>query len=200
MDKVFINDRKLIFTNQAEKELSSKMLFYENEETLKKAISILEEGFVTELYLFAERLPLVKQQFTDMFKVIHAAGGLVKNKKGNILFIYRRGKWDLPKGKMEKGETPAESAIREVSEECGISDLTIVRELSSSFHAYPEKDGPVLKETHWFEMKYGGKASPVPQLEEDITEAKWLNQNKITKALSNTYGSIRELILEVTRT
>lgn len=125
---------------------------------------------------------------------IVAAGGLIK-KQNQYLFIKRLGKWDLPKGKLEKNESPEAGAIRECEEECGIENLNIIKELPSTFHIYEYKNSYALKESKWFlmETKYSKKLTP--QLEENITEVDWYNQNDIeTKILVNTYPTIYDLI------
>lgn len=127
-------------------------------------------------------------------KTIIAAGGLVQNLKGEFLFIFRRGKWDLPKGKTEKGEKIEDAAIREVQEECGISELKIIRPLLKTFHTYELKGKKILKETHWFLMKTNWQGKLIPQNEEDITEAIWVDKKIVKELLENTYDSIKEVV------
>lgn len=194
MDKVFINDRPLFFTADIEVELANKLIEYESEESVLKAIELLEKGFVQELFLFHADIQALKSKFLGLFHPVEAAGGVVKNKKGNILFIFRHGKWDLPKGKLEQNEDPETCALREVEEECGIGELKLTRSLCSTYHSYIQDKQRNLKHTYWYEMEYMGNDKPKPQLEEHITAAAWLNKGKLTKALSNTYNSIREVI------
>ena len=115
------------------------------------------------------------EHFKSQFVEIPAAGGLVRNSEGAFLFIKRLGVWDLPKGKIEKKETPELAAVREVEEECGLSGLQVINQLDSTFHIYrspylPHPNNLVLKETKWFLMNYSGNEIPVPQVEEDIHE------------------------------
>jgi len=194
MNKVFINDRPLYFTNNIELEIVKKTIEYENHETLLKSIRVLENDFVQSLYLFHPDLYELRKEFKALYTLIEAAGGVVKNSKGDILFIFRHGKWDLPKGKIEKNEDVETAAIREVEEECGIKDLKIIKELPSTYHTYEAHGKNYLKRTYWFEMSYSGKEKPKPQTEENITQVNWLNQKKLLKALSNTYGSIKDVI------
>jgi len=134
-------------------------------------------------------------QFKNYFKLIKAAGGLVKNKEGKKLFIYRLNRWDLPKGKMEKGENMEETAIREVEEECGIDNLTITKPLANTYHIYELAGKIILKETFWFDMISSFDGDLVPQLKENITKAEWLTDDEIThKVLKNTYSSIKSLL------
>ncbi|MDP3644534.1 MAG: NUDIX domain-containing protein [Bacteroidota bacterium] len=137
--------------------------------------------------------------FRSRFVEISAAGGLVRNDAGNFLFIKRLGFWDLPKGKIEKNETPASAAVREVEEECGLSGLQIVRQLESTFHIYRSPflnfpDNLVLKETKWFLMSYSVNETPVPQKDEDIEEVRWFALSEFEIPLSNTYRSLYEFL------
>jgi 8-oxo-dGTP pyrophosphatase MutT (NUDIX family) len=145
------------------------------------------------VYLYP-KLDELKKAIWKKFTVIQAAGGLVRNEKKEILFIFRRGKWDLPKGKVEEGENIEECALREVQEETGLNEVTLQKFLITTYHTYPEKGKHILKESYWFEMKAAGKQKLVPQLEEDITDIQWINKNKLDTVLKNTFPSIRDVI------
>ncbi len=132
--------------------------------------------------------------FVSLFWYVEAAGGLVKNLQGEILFIYRFGKWDLPKGKIEKSETKNDAALREVQEETGLKEIEITHPLPSTFHIFDHKGKKVLKRTYWFEMLYTGTAEPIPQLEEDITKAIWISPGNLDQILQNTYASVKGLL------
>ncbi len=133
--------------------------------------------------------------FISDYAFIEAAGGLVKNTNGDTLFIKRLGKWDLPKGKIDKGEDAKGAALREVEEECGISGLSIIGELVPTYHTYKRGGEKILKKTHWFEMLYKGDKPLKPQTEEGITEVRWFRENEMKMVLDNTYNSIRELLI-----
>lgn len=120
---------------------------------------------------------------------IKAGGGLVVNSAGEILMIFRRSRWDLPKGKLEAGETIEECALREVAEECGIDDLVLVEFLCTTHHEYIENGRPIDKESHWFLMS--GSGTPKPQIEEDIEQARWVSRNEAAELLYNSYDTIR---------
>jgi ADP-ribose pyrophosphatase YjhB (NUDIX family) len=128
-----------------------------------------------------------------MTKKILAGGGLVINEKNEILFIYRRQKWDLPKGKLNIGEKIEECAVREVMEETGIKNLTMGNLLVITTHTYQEKGVSIQKETHWFSMNATTLDNPIftPQLEEDIEKIEWVSSNKIEEYLANSYKTIR---------
>lgn len=136
------------------------------------------------------------KKFAKPYQRISAAGGLVYNEKEELLLIYRQGKWDLPKGKVDKGETIEEAAIREVEEECAIEKLSLGNPIQKTFHTYFQDQQRVLKTTHWFHMialEYGKMA---PQLEENITDLQWFDPNTLDIEVLNTYTSIRELLRE----
>ena len=130
--------------------------------------------------------------FQRYFKLIEAAGGIVE-KKERVLFIFRLGKWDLPKGKVEKGETIETAAQREVEEECGIK-TKLKKKIGETWHTYQFKGKDVLKCTHWFRMKNQDDSKIKPQTEEDIQKVCWIKKSKVKgKALKNTYKSILEI-------
>jgi ADP-ribose pyrophosphatase YjhB (NUDIX family) len=131
---------------------------------------------------------------------MEAAGGLVLNEGGDILVIYRRQHWDLPKGKLEYEESPEKAAVREVEEECGIHELEIQQLITKTYHTYTEKNKYILKKTHWYCMTTTDKSEPVPQEDEDIEKVRWMNREKIeSRVFENTYVSIRDVFLEFFR-
>jgi 8-oxo-dGTP pyrophosphatase MutT (NUDIX family) len=163
--------------------------------TLKELIQAVEKSpFVHTITVGSPDPEDAFTKFSSCFRLIEAAGGLVLNPSQEALLIYRLGKWDLPKGKTESGEGTEESALREVREECGISILKITQKLPVTYHTYKLKGEPVLKRTHWFEMYTDEKKPPVPQQEEDITEACWMGPAKVKEAIGNTYPAIKTLL------
>ena len=122
-----------------------------------------------------------------------AGGGLVFNDKQKILFIYRNKKWDLPKGKNEKGEKIQDCALREVTEETGIDDLTIRKFIAKTYHVFKRNGKYKLKETYWYEMHSSYKGVLVPQIEEGIEKVKWKGFQKTQKALKKSYENIKLL-------
>ncbi|MCY4780170.1 NUDIX domain-containing protein [Sphingobacterium sp. UT-1RO-CII-1] len=144
--------------------------------------------------------PEVDKVFDSLIQnshIIKAAGGLVKNGDGDYLFIERLGKWDLPKGKVENGEKMREAAIREVEEECGLKINYLGPKLTTTYHTYQVGDKLVLKQTNWYEMGVNDAPKLIPQLEEDITKAKWLKKSDFQKVLKNTYPLIADILKKV---
>ena len=131
-----------------------------------------------------------------MEKKIIAGGGVVVNEKNQVLFIYRRKKWDLPKGKLDPGEDIKACAIREVMEETGIRDLTIGNLIIVTTHSYEENGLNLQKETHWFEMKAStvDNSTLTPQLEEDIEKIEWVSLENLEEYLSETYTTIQQVL------
>lgn len=139
----------------------------------------------------------ILSHFKSRFKVIKASGGIVFNKNEEILIIKRLGYWDLPKGKIEKGESKKNAALREVGEECGIDKLEIVSKMGKTYHIYKLENQQILKVSYWYKMIYSGIKCPVPQTEENITEARWINKSEIDEILKNTYKNLYDLFQKV---
>ncbi|PCH71517.1 MAG: NUDIX hydrolase [Bacteroidales bacterium] len=198
MYKVFFKDR-IIFLGDKRESVNFEGMVYAwiEGESLEGLILQFDEDDSREaICIVAEDLEQLLEQFASCFKYIEAAGGKVFNSNKEILAIYRLEKWDLPKGKLEKGESVREAAVREVEEECGITDLKIEKELNSTYHTYWLKGKHLLKRTYWFEMSYSGSETLVPQTEEDIQEVKWLSPDKQDEFKANTYASIMEVMGE----
>lgn len=175
--------------------LSSKLRLYQKK-IIKEAYSSFINNNKDEILLLYNKSDEKKllEEFISLFWYVEAAGGMVYNANNERLFIYRFGKWDLPKGKIEKNETHRAAAIREVQEETGLQELSITDELPSTFHIFDYKGKKVLKRTYWYRMQYTGNDTPEPQLEEDITKAIWVKDSEISMILENTYGSLKLLL------
>lgn len=136
----------------------------------------------------------LKKVFLKNFTLIEAAGGIVQNEKKELLFIYRLDKWDLPKGKMEKGEKPEECAVREVEEETAVKNITVKKKIGETYHTYDAFGKHFLKTTHWFYVTCTGLQNLIPQTEEDITAIKWVATKDIAAPVANTYPSIKDIL------
>lgn len=128
-------------------------------------------------------------------RIIKAGGGFVLNSQDQLLMIHRRGFWDLPKGKLDEGETIEQCATREVEEECGVSDLKITSDAFHTYHLYSERNGEtIIKDSVWFMMKTNHQSALVPQTEEDIEQAIWENLPVSVEKMNGTYGSVQDVI------
>ncbi len=134
--------------------------------------------------------------FATMFHLVEAAGGLVADPKDHWLFICKRDRWDLPKGIIDKGETPQEAALREISEECGIGELEIIHKLDPTYHVYPlnESGQWAFKKTHWFFVRTRICCQADPQTSEGITKAEWKHHGELDDVMDNTYGNIKVML------
>ena len=194
MYKVFVNEKKLTLSKYPED--IEKNLRFEGFATLEIAVDLLENTSCPEMNVYGENIEEIWEDFTHMFKVIEAAGGLVKNKNNELLFIRRMGKWDLPKGKIEKGESLEQAALREVEEETGLKELILEEFLNNTFHIYTERNGEkILKTTYWFKMTYVGNSQPIPQKEEGISEVSFKNEEMIkNEVIRMTFENIRLIL------
>lgn len=145
---------------------------------------------------FHPDLEELKKAFYKKFTIIIAAGGLVQNEKNEILMIHRRGKWDMPKGKLDKKEKLEDCAVREVEEETGLKNVKLIAPLTITYHTYHEGARFILKESHWYTMKADGKQKLVPQTEEDIHDIKWVAEKELGKYLKDSYPSVQDAIKE----
>ena len=129
-------------------------------------------------------------------KTIIAGGGLVQNEAGEMLLMFRRGVWDMPKGKLDKGETIEQCAVREVEEETGLQQISLGKFIFTTYHDYFDKwtKKDVLKETHWFAMHVTGNQTLVPQAEEDIEEIVWVKPENLIHYTDNMYKNIIQVI------
>ena len=134
-------------------------------------------------------------RFAKRFEWVEAAGGVVENAQGQVLMIFRRGRWDLPKGHIDAGEDAQCAAIREISEETGVAGLNFVDYLGNTLHAYNVYGKWELKSTHWFAFSCS-EAQTTPQAEEDITLAEWVDSKKLTECMTNSYPTIRQIVYE----
>jgi len=136
----------------------------------------------------------LKKALYRKFTIIIAAGGLIQNEKKDILLIFRKGKWDLPKGKLDKGEKLEHCAVREVEEETGLKNIKLIAPLTITYHTYHEGTKFILKESHWYSMTVSGQQLLIPQLEEDIHEIKWVKKDDLQKYLKDSYPSVADVL------
>ena len=150
----------------------------------------------THFYVLCPDAKAFLKTVSKSVTLIEAAGGLVKNENKSFLFIFRNGKWDIPKGKIEQGERVKEAAVREVEEECGIKVARLGDKICKTYHAYIYKGDVVLKKTHWFKMNCKGQEKLKPQKEEGITDVRWFKKGDIEPIVRNTFPSIMDVLLK----
>jgi len=194
-----MNEKVIFFTKNSDvlKQLNNAFVIYFYDDSIvSKVLDYLNVDNKIMHVVFLTPTPKEDfEKFTTNFDLIVAAGGKVTNNEGKTLFIFRLGKWDLPKGKVEKKESVEQAAIREVEEECGISQLTILNHIKDTYHIYELNNKLVLKQSIWYEMKTTDSAKLVPQTEENITDARWMTTKEIENiVLKNTYPSIKEVL------
>lgn len=198
MYKVFIYNKPIFLLETSEiSALNRKVKTFvcENEEDKDSLISLHRNMDVTKpMYIVNANLDKLVKLFFENHKKIAAAGGIVLNTKDEILFIDRLGYWDLPKGKVEKGEGLKEAAVREIEEECGISQPKIDRKLLTTYHTYSAKGRKYFKTTHWYLLNYEGNEELLPQTEEGITDVRWINPQQMEDQLTRTYNSIIDVL------
>ena len=198
MYKVFYQDRTIYITDDFSTHFNNNYgLFYKYYDPgeladLLKLFALITK--IKKLYIFHNDLDHAFSGFKSCFEYIEASGGLVTNPEGKLLFIKRKGKWDLPKGKIEANETPELAGVREVAEETGTVDLERGDLIHETYHLYQQDQTFFLKKTYWFEMSGHSPQGLKPDLAEEITEAIWIDKTELAKVLANTYLSIIDLL------
>lgn len=199
--KIYFGSEPVILCDEIDKEIN-EILHHPDamfiDEVSPKAIkSMLHEIKKEEFHagvIWHPDLAKLRETFFKNFSVIEAAGGIVQNDNKEVLFIYRFNKWDLPKGKIEKGESEEEAAVREVMEETGLSELHLKKKIGETYHVYDEFGKHFLKISHWYHMTCPSTQVLVPQTEEHITEIKWVKTRNISEPVANTYPSIKNIL------
>lgn len=192
MYKVFVNDKPLFLTNQIVKETDFQLFLLESVD-IEQLIVKLYNNKIQKAALYYPDEKEIMSKLKQKIPVCKAGGGLVYNQNNEVLFIFRNGKWDLPKGGTEKGEDIEITAMREVTEETGVNKLVIENKLQKTYHVFKRNGIYKLKITHWFKMTTSFEGTPVGQLEEGIEKVAWLNPKQIQEALKNSYENIKLL-------
>ena len=196
MYKVFYNQKPINFTSDLSKNSLINPLFFLKYTNSKSIIKALKNKKVEGVNLYYSKEDKIEKYFFKIFPIVEAAGGLVEHNDGRFLFIYRNNKWDLPKGKIDKKEKIIDAAIREVIEETGVSDLTLDKPLTVTFHIFKANKKYKLKKTHWYLMKSSCNSTLIPQIDENITKAEWKTKEEIPKLLENAYKNLK-LIFDI---
>ena len=196
MYKVFVNDKPLFLTNQIFKETDFQLFLLESVD-FKQLIVKYFQNKIQKAFLYHPDEKEIMKVLKTKIPVNKAGGGLVYNKNGEVLFIFRNGKWDLPKGGTNKGEEIEDTAMREVEEETGVNDLSISKKLQKTYHIFKRNGVYKLKITHWFEMHSTFDGITIGQAEEGIEKVEWKNPEQIKEALKNSYENIKLLFEEL---
>ena len=193
MLQIFYKEKPIIISDKKSDLKNSLIIDPELLENLD-LLKILTKKKINSIGVFSNEFEIIINVFKKKFPEIIAAGGKVINNKSEILFIYRNKKWDLPKGKAEKNENISQTALREVEEETGIKNLSIIKPLDKTYHIFKRGKTNYLKTTYWFEMKsdYNGKFKP--QKKEGITRVEWIGVENLSYILPKSYANIRLLI------
>ena len=201
--KIYFNDKPLFLCDAVDEVLqpfihNDDAVFIDelNTHTVKSMIHEMELEKIHAGVFYHPDLEELKKAFYKKFTIVLAAGGLVLNEKKQILMIHRRGKWDLPKGKLDKGESLEDCAVREVEEETGLQNVQLISPLIITYHTYHEGARFMLKESHWYNMKVKGEQKLVPQTSEDIHEIKWVTAKAAEKLFPESYPSVTDVIRE----
>ncbi len=197
MYKVFVNDKPLFLTNQISKETDFQLFLLESIDIEQLIVKIFQNK-IQKAFLYHPDEKEIMKTLKSKIPVSKAGGGLVYNKKGEVLFIFRGGKWDLPKGGTEKWEEIEDTAMREVEEETGVGQLRIIKKLQKTYHVFKRNGIYKLKITHWFEMQSDFEGIPVGQIEEGIEKVAWIHPNDIPEILKKSYENIKLLFEEET--
>jgi 8-oxo-dGTP pyrophosphatase MutT (NUDIX family) len=199
--KIYFNDKPLFLCSAIDKTTEpfihhDDAVFIDefNAHTIKTIVHEMQQPNVHAGVFLHPDLTELKKALFKKFIVIQAAGGLITNDNDHILMIFRRSKWDLPKGKLDKGETLEDCAVREVKEETGLKNVVLISPLTITWHTYHEGSKFILKESHWYRMKAGGDQELVPQTEEDIHEIKWVKKADLEVYRKNSYPSVADVL------
>ena len=197
--KIFYNDRFVVLTDKITKSFEkNEGLFYKyqkKEEMVELLDAFARFSYHQSLYVLHSKPEELFNIIKSGYTVIEAAGGVIRRKDGKLLAIFRRGMWDLPKGKVEKGEFYKQTALREVQEETGLKNVEVVKSLADTYHTYVQDGRNILKRTVWFEMLLKGAETPVVQKEEDITDYMWFDYQSVSDIMKNTFESLKETII-----
>lgn len=201
MYKIYFTNKPLFITSEITKELEEYLhhedtVFIDefNIHTVKAMIHEMESFKIHAGIFLHEDAEAVLKAFKKKLVLVKAAGGLVHTDENDLLLIFRRGKWDLPKGKLDDHEDIETCALREIKEETGLMNAQIEQPLCITYHTYHQDGKHILKESHWFLMKAPKQANLVPQLEEDIARCEWVAVDRLAPYMENTHASVLDVV------
>jgi 8-oxo-dGTP pyrophosphatase MutT (NUDIX family) len=195
--KIYHNNKVIELTNNEkcwESNILSKAVYYTTDVSLVDFMTIINTEQEDSIYFYNDDVTTLKNAFFNCFMLITAGGGVVENEKEEILLMYRRGFWDLPKGKWEDGETIEACALREIEEETGLKNLSLEKQICITYHTYYFKEKWILKESYWFKIKTMSYQILKPQTEEDIEALKWVSPNALKEYYPLSYKNVVEVL------
>jgi 8-oxo-dGTP pyrophosphatase MutT (NUDIX family) len=161
--------------------------------TIESTLQALETGKLPAAIFINPDTDAMLETVKGYFNILVAAGGLITNPEEEILLMFRRGKWDLPKGKQDEGENLEACALREVEEETGLHSISLEHKITETLHFYTYKEKKILKHTYWYKMKFTGTELTIPQIEEDIMDIQWVKPEHLSKYLKFSYQNITDV-------
>ncbi|MDZ7737637.1 MAG: NUDIX domain-containing protein [Bacteroidales bacterium] len=196
MYKIYLGNRFIVISSQPDR-MQKYCLFlkyHDIDELYVQISAFLNKPEITSLNIYSYKVDALWLAFKEYFEVRPAAGGLLCNDREELLFIKRHGRWDAPKGHLEKDESIHECAAREIKEETGLVPGDMISKLKPGYHIYKSGGKDILKVTQWYIFSYSGKGRALPQEEEGITEVSWFNKYDLQQVHSSTWPSISDLI------
>jgi 8-oxo-dGTP pyrophosphatase MutT (NUDIX family) len=199
--KIYFNDKPLFLADQLDAEIEpyvhhddAVMIDELSAPSVNAMIHEMRQPSIHAGIFIHKDLEALKHAFFKKFKIVKAAGGIVTNSHKELLLIFRRGKWDLPKGKMDEGETIEECTVREIAEETGITTAKIKKPLLITYHTYDENGKHILKESHWYLLTCSDCKNLTPQTEEQISDIRWVKPTDLKSYMSNTFPSVIDVM------
>jgi 8-oxo-dGTP pyrophosphatase MutT (NUDIX family) len=194
---IYLNERPLVIvpTHQAIPNKYKDAVLYTlpDQHTVESTLQALETGKLPAAIFINPDTDAMLETVKGYFNILVAAGGLITNQEEEILLMFRRGKWDLPKGKQDEGENLETCALREVEEETGLHSVTLEHKITETLHFYTYKEKKILKHTYWYKMKFTGTELTIPQIEEDIVDIQWVKPEHLSKYLKFSYQNITDV-------
>jgi 8-oxo-dGTP pyrophosphatase MutT (NUDIX family) len=194
---IYLNERPLVIvpTHQAIPNKYKDAVLYTlpDQITIESTLQALETDKLPAAIFINPDTDAMLDTVKGYFNILVAAGGLITNQEEEILLMFRRGKWDLPKGKQDDGENLEACALREVEEETGLHSVTLEHKITETLHFYTYKEKKILKHTYWYKMKFSGTELTIPQIEEDIVDIQWVKPENLSKYLKFSYQNITDV-------
>lgn len=200
MYKVYFENRSIVVSSQIPiPEEKSQIVIYNPK--VHPHISKLPQMFendptIKQLYIQCANEDQAFKELVSSLEKVSAGGGLVTNKTGEILLIFRHGMWDLPKGKQEIDEDIRDTALREVKEECGVSNLDLKSKICTTYHTYRMDGEFIVKSTHWYHMEYEGNGYTKPQIEENIEKVEWIKVQDVASQLKGSFDTVKSVVYQ----